>query len=259
LITAVVLITDLYDVILTQYGHTYSFATAETSADDQGDDAEALINDDGLHLFMDGEKLSEEKIYDNPKALNQNSRFLAAKKAVAGFVTSGRKKMPDLDELIVLDQKLEAPIKAIATWIANIYRSSRGVDLGNFSASLLSSAFREQSAAWAGITEVYISRIILNIHRLIVCALEVVCPDPEVRGEITSTIMPGLLKRYQKGMKKAMSLVEFERQTKPYTLNHYFNNNLQKLPGRRVSELLRKHARNENNDSNEKLVVDFDR
>lgn len=53
-------------------------------------------------------------------------------------------------------------------------------------------------------------------------------------------------------MQQSLFLVSVERDQKPYTLNHCFNENLRKARGTRLSELLKKKARNEYDPFNER-------
>ena len=92
------------------------------------------------------------------------------------------------------------------------------------------------------------------------------CTDVRVRDEIWSDILDEVLKRYKAAMDQAMFLVSIEWENRPYTLNHYFNENLQIAQSRRKAEELRGKARNEvkRNSYNsqaytsDNLIVDLD-
>jgi dynamin family protein len=155
------------------------------------------------------------------------------------------------------------PQAGIMDWIEGLYVRSRGVELGSpVGGSMLSSAFKEQSSKWSHITKAYVSNVILVIHRFMVIALKRLCSDVRAHEEIWSSILDEVQNRYKAAMEKAMFLVSIERNKKPYTLNCYFNENLQRL---RVAKLEGK-ARNEvkvNDQTNSphtspNLVIDLD-
>ncbi|KAK0609767.1 putative dynamin [Bombardia bombarda] len=152
---------------------------------------------------------------------------------------------PELNNITTLDvcTNDDFPDCNIMDWIESMYRRSRGVELGAFGPGLLSAAFREQSVKWGPLTRRYLSEIILVIHRFILRALDVVCTDTKVREELASTIMDRLLARYEDGMRQADFLVAVERDKRPYTLNHYFNSNLQGARGLRIAKALKSHSR----------------
>ena len=151
-------------------------------------------------------------------------------------------------------------------WIQDLHHKYRGVELGTIGTGVLSSAFREQSKSWELMTHQFISKVVLTVHRFITQALEVVCPDSRVLGHIVSNITDELLARYQDAVAHAIFLVSVERDQRPYTLNHYFNDNLQVCRGTRVSNALESKARVEYHGGNSRQagglnsnrVVEFD-
>ncbi|KAF4448716.1 hypothetical protein F53441_7925 [Fusarium austroafricanum] len=162
---------------------------------------------------------------------------------------------PDLDGVLARDWSRHNPARGIMDWIAEMYRRSRGVELGTFGPRILSSAFQEQSINWHNMTHQYMSRVIVAVHKFILGAFEGACTDPRVRSELTSGIMSELLDRYRAGMSHATYLVDVERQKKPYTLNHYFNNSLQIARGNRICHALKGKGWRE---KNQRLVVAVD-
>lgn len=147
-------------------------------------------------------------------------------------------KFPELDSIIDLDWSPNDPQGDIMEWINRMYYCSRGVELATFGPGLLSSAFREKSNKWESFAKLYISKIILVIHRFIMTALGRLCVDPEVLDELKSTLSSDLFDRYQAGMDQAMFLVAIERNMKPYTLNQAFSNGLQRSRMLRISKIL---------------------
>jgi hypothetical protein len=77
-------------------------------------------------------------------------------------------------------------------------------------------------------TLAYVSRSILLVHQFIDQTLREVCSDQDVRREIWNDhLLEELQKAYSRAMDHARFLLSVERQGRPYTLNHYFNDNLQ--------------------------------
>ena len=138
----------------------------------------------------------------------------------------------DLDEFDVLenviskDCHVDDPMPGIMDWTEQLYLRSRGIELGTFSGAILSSAFKEQSSKWDSMTKSYVSHIIVVIHRFMVTTLNALCTDVQVREELWSSILDEVIKRYKAAMNQAMFLVSLEREKRPYTVNHYFNENL---------------------------------
>lgn len=157
----------------------------------------------------------------------------------------------DLEELTVLentiskDIRFDDPEDGIMVWIEGLYLRSRSIDLGTFGGSILSSAFKEQSSKWRGMTKAYVSKVIINIHCFLIIALKILCTDSRIREEIWSSILDDVLNRYKMAMEQAMFLVSVERDKRPYTLNHYFNENLQIARGNRMAKMLESKARKE--------------
>ena len=135
------------------------------------------------------------------------------------------------------------PRDDFAAWINDVYLQSRGLDLGTFNANLVSMAFAEQSRKWGDMTKIYMSRVIVTIHRFIAAALRSVCPEEQARGQLWSAILESLLERYKMAMAQASLLIEVEQRKQPYTLNRRFAEELSKARGYRVTELLRPKAR----------------
>ncbi|KAK7972358.1 interferon-induced GTP-binding protein Mx2 [Apiospora saccharicola] len=62
---------------------------------------------------------------------------------------------------------------------------------------------------------------------------------PHVRNELWNNhILEALQKSYDKAMEHARFLLKVEREGIPYTLNHYFNKNLQKDQNTRLAEMV---------------------
>ncbi|KAK8043546.1 interferon-induced GTP-binding protein mx2 [Apiospora rasikravindrae] len=152
-------------------------------------------------------------------------------------------ELVELDGIIVHPMFVPSPQDDVATWINDVYLHTRGLDLGTFNANLVSLAFAEQSQKWGDMTRIYMSRVIITLHRFIAAALRSVCPEEQPRKQVWSVILESLVERYKAAMAQADLLVEVERRKKPYTLNRQFNEALSKARGHRIADLLRPRAR----------------
>lgn len=151
-------------------------------------------------------------------------------------------ELTELRGILVPDTVVARPLSDIMGWIGHIYHTSQCLELGTYGPRLLASAFRKQSEKWEQITTQYISRVILHVHRFITGALRICCADAGTRDNIISSILDELLEKYEAGMEHAKFLVKLERERTPYTLNHYFSDNLQKARGIRMRNTLQSHA-----------------
>ncbi|KAG7126017.1 hypothetical protein HYQ44_001057 [Verticillium longisporum] len=147
----------------------------------------------------------------------------------------------------VLQEKLPAaPTSTRVTLmeqIARIYDSSRGPELGTFGGSALAEAFRDQSQKWEPLALRYTSQAIRIVHHFIVELLKVVCPDENMRGHLMRMVLQQkLCNSYKRAMKHTQFILDIERNGPPYTLNHYFNENLQKCRTARLAASISTHS-----------------
>lgn len=118
--------------------------------------------------------------------------------------------------------------QGILPWIENIYRVSRGFELGTFNSSILSSVLKKQSAKWPSLAEGYICDVISMVHNFTTKALNVSCGDQRLGQNILSFLMEDLSEKYRQALSMAEFLLRIERNGTPMTQNHYLNSNLQK-------------------------------
>lgn len=224
LITHVVNITDVFGADFREGAHSRHFenlglieppVVAETPAD--GDCKETPI----------------ELMIDNLRALLE--------KAKVDDVAPG--ELAELGDIIVPPHEIPMPCDNFTAWINDVYLQSRGLDLGTFNAHLVSMAFAEQSRKWGDMTKIYMSRVIITLHRFIAAALRSVCSEDQARGQLWSAILEGLVESYKMAMAQASLLIEVEQRKQPYTLNRQFAEALSKARGYRITELLRPTAR----------------
>ncbi|PYI02508.1 hypothetical protein BO78DRAFT_453599 [Aspergillus sclerotiicarbonarius CBS 121057] len=152
---------------------------------------------------------------------------------------------PELEQIISRGTGTEDPKRGIKPWIEELYLNSRGLDLGTFGGTILSSAFKEQTIKWELMTREYVSNIIMVVHRFLCTALGKVCANRQLYDRVWSSILDDLLERYKVAMSQALFLLSVERNRRPYTLNDYFSDNLQKMRGARVARMLEGNARGE--------------
>ncbi|GAB1310123.1 Golgi transport complex subunit 4 [Madurella fahalii] len=146
---------------------------------------------------------------------------------------------PELQDIVSDEYRVDVPKGNIMAWIKDLHLRSRGMDLSTFSNAVWASAFKEQSSKWPSMSKAFVSRVVVAVHSFITSALHVVCMDRSVRDKLWSAMLDELQQRYKAGMSAAEFLVSAERDAKPYTLDHHFNENRQKSRGGRVADLLK--------------------
>jgi hypothetical protein len=135
----------------------------------------------------------------------------------------------ELEELTAGPDKIDdEPGSDIMPWLTEVYKTSRGFELGTFDSSLLAMTMKTQSSNWEVIALCYIGDIITMAHKFIKVLLELVCPDRRVRDGLQSVLLDELFAKYQEALDHVRFLLYVERYGTPATLNHYFNDNLQK-------------------------------
>jgi hypothetical protein len=87
---------------------------------------------------------------------------------------------------------------------------------------------KEQCSRWADISLSLVSDIIVLVHRFIDSALAYICKDPAVRDPLRNMLFDDLINRYVKAIDSTRFLLQVENSDAPMTMNHYFNDNLQK-------------------------------
>ena len=135
----------------------------------------------------------------------------------------------DLEDLLLGEEEIDAHIgEDILKWLDDVYKGSRGFELGVFDSSILATTMKTQSAKWEPIALGYIADIVSMVHVFIEDLLRLVCPDDHIRAEITSKLIEKLTVKYNGAIDHVRFLLGIERAGTPATLNHYFNDNLEK-------------------------------
>ncbi|KAK6401745.1 hypothetical protein LTR95_019149 [Oleoguttula sp. CCFEE 5521] len=142
------------------------------------------------------------------------------------------RKEDDLDELVNIlhsQGSLQYPqCGDIRDWILQIFQNNRGFELGTFNASLLATCMKRQSAKWTDVGMGFVSDVIIIVHNYVDTALASICNDPTVCNSLMDKLSDELIKRYQRAITNIQFLLDVEKSDTPLTLNHYFNENLQK-------------------------------
>ncbi|KAI0014316.1 P-loop containing nucleoside triphosphate hydrolase protein [Xylariaceae sp. FL0662B] len=131
----------------------------------------------------------------------------------------------------------------IMEYIAEVYRSNRGQQLGTFSDGLLLTMFKEQSRKWEPIALSYMRTTVVTVHHFIAEIIKQVCPDPRVRDELwDGLLLEELQGSYRRVMDHTKLLLSIEREEVPLTLNRLFNENLRKSQSGRLLATMKNHG-----------------
>ncbi|KAK2800258.1 hypothetical protein FQN51_006166 [Onygenales sp. PD_10] len=148
-----------------------------------------------------------------------------------------------LDDILyhpkVLDEACE---EDIASWLNTTFVTCRGFDIGTFNPSLLSTIIKKQTSKWESLSLGYISDMICAVHRFILEILRSICTDRRVRHNLLSIVMDRLLVIYERARDQVKFLLDVERDGTPMTLNHYFNDNLEKCRQKRTEVEMNKRS-----------------
>lgn len=149
--------------------------------------------------------------------------------AAAAVNTRKVADLPEIDEILYEGELLPGyQQEGITRWLAKVYKSSREFELGTFDSSILATTMKKQSVKWTGLALGYVSDIVAITHSFITKLVALTCADEHVAREILSALMDGLIQRYITALDQVRFLLHVERTGTPMTLNHYFNDNLQK-------------------------------
>jgi hypothetical protein len=101
---------------------------------------------------------------------------------------------------------------------------------------------KKQSSKWEDISMGSVSDAIVLVHRFITSALQSICDDRSVRDALAAKLTDELATRYQNAMACAVFLLKVERSDTPMTMNHYFNDNLQRSRQEKAATHIKKNA-----------------
>ncbi|KAI4219960.1 MAG: hypothetical protein L6R36_007963 [Xanthoria steineri] len=136
---------------------------------------------------------------------------------------------PELKDLVHAPEKLPEPQHgSIHVWLKDVYRGARGFELGTLNSSLLAVTMKRQSTKWKSLALGYIADIVTLTHYFVTDLLRVVCPVERVQLGVMSLLSDHLLEKYDSAIDHVKFLLKIELDGTPATLNHYFNENLEK-------------------------------
>lgn len=204
LATAVVNRSDQMSDVIATKGHTFHFEAKVGEVPDSLKDVKYLSNDSGAINIKAG-----------------NSEGTVETRTVSDH--------SDLEGLVSTAQKVVEPHNgSFRDWLKDVYQNSRGFEIGTLNSSLLAVTMNRQSVKWRELALGYISDIVTIVHNFVVDLLGVVCPVERVQTGVMALLMDRLLEKYQSAISHARFLLEIELDGTPATLNHYFNENLEK-------------------------------
>jgi hypothetical protein len=204
--TAVVDRNEQFAAMLGQHGHFYAFDDAPlTDSETEEEDDEVPDDDDQSEVAG----RYEEKGAEIHVRLSKDA--------------------DGLEELVCGEETIRNESrKNVVDWLTTVYKTSRGFELGTFDSSLLAITMKTQSANWESIALGYVKDVISMAHGFISHLLKLICLDQRVREGLMSVLMDELSSKYQGAIKHVRFLLYVERMGTPATLNHYFNDNLEK-------------------------------
>ena len=135
----------------------------------------------------------------------------------------------ELDDLMHDHTTVPEPKESgIKEWLAAVYKTSQGFELGTFDPALLPIVWKKQSRNWDALALAYIEDTIAIVHRFVVTLLSKICKDERIRRGLSSMLLEELARRYKKAIDHTNYLLTVERSGTPLTTNHYFADNLEK-------------------------------
>jgi hypothetical protein len=135
----------------------------------------------------------------------------------------------ELEGLVHVPKTLSEPQgESIHVWLKEVYRGARGFELGTLNSSLLAVTMKRQSMKWKSLALGYIADIVTMAHVFVIDLLRAVCPVERVRIGVMSLLTDHLVEKYKSAISHVNFLLEIELEGTPATLNHYFNDNLEK-------------------------------
>ena len=135
----------------------------------------------------------------------------------------------ELDDLLQAGGGVVMPLSTnIMKWLEDIYKGSRGFELGTFDSSIIPIIWKKQSANWDDLALGYISDVVSLVHGFNVDLLRSCCSDERVLVGLESVLSDHLIQRYNKAIQHVKFLLRTEREGTPLTANHYFADNLEK-------------------------------
>lgn len=209
LVTAAVNRSEAMATLFAKDGHAYHFGDEAKLAEDADSDMDAASDMD----------VDEEDQTEAGTSLDQSVQI-----SVRQYL--GRTA---IDDLLPSTSDVAKPRRGKTfEWLRRVYRDSRGYEIGTVNPTLLASIMKEQARKWEDIALGYVADVIVLTHNFINDLLHQVCPTRRVREGILSLLMDQLCTKYKAAIEHVIFLLAVDLDGTPSTLNHYFNDNLQK-------------------------------
>lgn len=135
----------------------------------------------------------------------------------------------ELDDILYDQETITEPGKSVLEWIRNVYRNSKGFEIGTFSASLLPTIMKRQSTKWRAISLGYISDAIAIVHQFIAIVLKSICADEQVHTNLLEHLMDELTAKYKDTLQHVHFLMSVEAAGVLRTEDRCFSENLNQL------------------------------
>ena len=212
---------------LEKFGHRYDFSATDEDLDDNGE--EGSLSGSGTEEENEDEKenmdgadcVDETGNYDKMDDVDE-----VRNNHVELRVTTDH---DELDGILFEKKKMKNTIsRNTVGWLTAVYKNSRGFELGTFDSSLLAITMKTQSSKWEELAFGYISDIVSMAHSFITDLLRLTCPNPRIRSGLMSVLIEKLMTKYEAAFDHTHFLLYTERMGTPSTLDHYFNDNLEK-------------------------------
>ena len=220
LVTTAVNRSEAMSTMFAKDGHTYHFADEAKLAEDGGSDLDADEEDQAELAEDDASEMDDDE--DQAEAdtpLDQSVRM-----SVRQYL--GRTA---IDDLLPNTSDVAKPQRGKTfNWLRGVYRDSRGYEIGTVNPTLLASIMKEQARKWEDIALGYVADVIVLTHTFINDLLYELCPTRRVREGVLSLLMDQLCTKYKAAIEHVVFLLAVDLDGTPSTLNHYFNDNLQK-------------------------------
>ena len=186
--------------MMADYGHVYQFDTTY------------------------GQLEEDKPLIGSPPAINED---LQKKKGMSSRILPDH---PDLVDLIGNNRVDISSVRedGIIEWLNDVYRKSRGFELGTFDTTLLAVTMRQQAAKWKDIALGYISDMASMVHAFVWRVLHIAAPNRRVQDGVKQLLLEKLKAKYVRALEHTQFLLHVELEGIPATLNHYFTDNLEK-------------------------------
>ena len=221
LVTNAVNRSEAMSTMFAKDGHTYDFAYEAKFAEDGASDLD--VDEEGQADFAEDD---DEEMDDDEE--DQGEAGTSPDQSV-GISVRQYLDRTAIDDLLPNTADVAKPQRGkTLNWLRRVYRDSRGYEIGTVNLTLLASIMKEQARKWEDIALGYVADVIVLTHTFINDLLYELCPTRRVRESILSLLMDQLCTKYKAAIEHVVFLLAVDLDGTPSTLNHYFNDNLQK-------------------------------